>query len=238
MSRLAIIPARGGSKRIPRKNIKPFLGKPIIGYAIETALASGTFAEVMVTTDDDEIAEVARSFGAEVPFRRSPTASSDQATTLTALTEVLERYGERNRYFSEVCCIYATSPFVTTDLLHRGLRLLLEREFDSVFPVIRYGHPVQRGLELDTSGKMSLLSPEYVNVRSQDLTPTYHDAGMFYWFRPKPVHASGALWTKNSGCIPISELEAQDIDTEVDWKLAELKYQMLRDEQAAGNLSG
>ncbi|MGB3802233.1 MAG: pseudaminic acid cytidylyltransferase [Lewinella sp.] len=228
MSRLAIIPARGGSKRIPLKNIRPFLGKPIIGYAIAAALDSQLFDEVMVSTDDDGIAQTARSLGATVPFPRSGEASGDTATTYTAIAEVLGKYEDRGTIFDEVCCLYATSPFVTPNLLSRGLQVLREQTFDSVFPVVRYGFPVQRGLTLDDSGKMSLLAPEHVNTRSQDLPPTYHDAGMFYWFRPEPILTARRLWTSHSGCLPIDEMEAQDIDTETDWKLAELKYQLLR----------
>ncbi|PPK87982.1 N-acylneuraminate cytidylyltransferase [Neolewinella xylanilytica] len=228
MRRLAIIPARGGSKRIPRKNIRPFLDKPIIGYSIAAALDCQLFDEVMVSTDDEEIAQAARSLGAKVPFSRSREASSDTATTYTVIEEVLGKYEDQGIVFDEVCCIYATSPFITPDLLRCALRMLQEKAFDSVFPVIRYSFPIQRGLTVDDSGKMTLLAPEHLDTRSQDLPPTYHDAGMFYWFRPEPIVTAGRLWTSNSGCLPIDEMEAQDIDTETDWKLAELKYQLLR----------
>ena len=225
MGTLCIIPARGGSKRIPRKNIKDFLGKPIIAYSIAAARESGLFDEIMVSTDDEEIAEVARAYGAEVPFLRSEWASSDTATTPEALTEVLERYGERGSRPELACCIYPAAPFVTSDLLQEAYRLLTAQNFDCVFPVLRYGFPVQRSLTLNGDRRMQLRYPEHRATRSQDLEPTYHDAGMFYWFKTGPVLSAGTLWTSNTGCTVLSELAAQDIDTVEDWNLAEFKYQ-------------
>lgn len=224
MKRLCIIPARGGSKRIPRKNIKLFLGRPIIAYSIQAALESELFDEVMVSTDDEEIARIAKDYGAGIPFLRSKETSGDTATTLEVLLEILSNYEIRQRAFTDVCCIYPASPFVNPQVLTKGYNLLIERNFDCVFPVLRYGHPVQRALKVEDDGRMSLSYPEYSNTRSQDLQPTYHDAGMFYWFRPEIIRSRGSLWTDNSGCIEVSELHAQDIDNPVDWELAELKY--------------
>nr|WP_256534280.1 pseudaminic acid cytidylyltransferase [Lewinella sp. JB7] len=225
---MAIIPARGGSKRIPRKNIRPFLGKPIIAYSIAAALECGLFDEVMVSTDDAEISQVATSLGADVPFLRSAETSNDTATTLDAITEVIDAYGDRGVSFASVCCIYPASPFVTPDLLRSGYDLLERQSFDCVFPVLRYGFPVQRSLTLNDDRRMRMRYPHHLTSRSQDLEPTYHDAGMFYWFRPEPVLSAGRLWTDNTGCLEIDELAAQDIDTPADWKLAEFKYQYLR----------
>ena len=228
MSRLAIIPARGGSKRIPRKNIKPFAGKPIIAYSIGAALSSGLFDEVMVSTDDEEIGRIAREQGAKVPFYRSAPASSDTATTLDAITEVLAQYDEQGQRFTEVCCIYPASPFVTAELLQSGYKLLEAKRFDCVFPVLQFASPIQRSIVLAPDGRMQLRYPEHLSTRSQDLEPSYHDVGMFYWFQPEPVLAQRKLWTDNSGCLEVSELQAQDIDTLVDWRLAEFKYQYLQ----------
>ena len=228
MARIAIIPARGGSKRIPRKNIKPFLGKPIIAYSIGAATSSGLFEEVMVSTDDEEIGQIAREHGAKVPFYRSAAASNDTATTLDALAEVLTQYGEQERRFSEVCCIYPASPFMTAELLQSGHKLLEAKQFDCVFPVLRYGSPIQRSMAVGPDGRMQLRYPEHVSTRSQDLEPSYHDAGIFYWFRPEPILAARKLWTDNSGCLEVSELQAQDIDTPADWQLAEFKYKYLQ----------
>ncbi|WP_238749168.1 pseudaminic acid cytidylyltransferase [Neolewinella maritima] len=228
MGNLAIIPARGGSKRIPRKNIRPFLGKPILAYSIEAALQSGLFEEVIVSTDDVEIGRIGASYGAQVPFYRSAANSDDTATTFDALSEVLEHYATQGRSFDNVCCIYPTSPFVTADLLQSGLSLLEHGSFDCVFPVLRYSFPIQRAVTLDSSARMKLCSPEHLSSRSQDLVPSYHDAGMFYWFQPEPILRKQKLWTDNTGCIEVSELAAQDIDTLADWQLAEFKYKYLQ----------
>lgn len=226
MSRLCIIPARGGSKRIPRKNIRPFLGKPIIAYSIEAALASGLFDEVMVSTDDEEIAEVARSFGASVPFLRSAATADDFATTMDVLAEVHARYATA---FEQACCIYATAPFVSAELLRRAAARLDETGGDCVFPVLRYGFPVQRALRMAGDGGVSLLRPEYLNSRSQDLEPSFHDCGMFYFYRPETVLSKGKIWTDASYGVEVGETAAHDIDTPEDWKMAELKYKFLHD---------
>ncbi|HEY4650406.1 MAG TPA: pseudaminic acid cytidylyltransferase [Pontibacter sp.] len=226
MKRLAIIPARGGSKRIPRKNIKPFLGKPIIAYSIETALQSGLFDEVMVSTDDAEIAEVAEAYGANVPFLRSETAADDYATTADVIAEVLHNYSPEGKHFEQVCCIYPTAPFIQPAILREALQLLESANYSTVFPVLRYSFPIWRSLKMEAN-KVEMNWPEHQTSRSQDLEPAFHDAGQFYWLRTADFREQQQLFTPNSGAIELSELHAQDIDNETDWKLAELKYKLL-----------
>jgi N-acylneuraminate cytidylyltransferase len=229
MSSVAIIPARGGSKRIPRKNIRPFLGKPIIGYAIEAAQQSGLFDEVMVSTDDAEIADVARQYGASVPFIRRPETANDFATTADVLAEVLVEYEQQGKIFDYGCCLYPTAPFVTTDLLQQAFSTLTQQQFDTVYPIQRFSFPIQRAVKLN-DGQVHWFEPEYALTRSQDLEPAYHDAGQFYFFRVATFQKTGRLITDHSGGIVISEMDAHDIDNEIDWQLAELKYKMINDE--------
>lgn len=227
MARLAIIPARGGSKRIPGKNIKPFLGRPILAYSIQAALESQLFDEVMVSTDDAAIAQVALQYGATVPSMRSPENSGDFATTADVLLEVLRDYAQQGIHFAEACCIYPTAPFAHPALLRRSLQTLVDGGYDSVFPVVAFGYPIQRALQLDAEGKASMVWPEYLLSRSQDLPRRYHDTGMFYWFRPEALQKDPRLFGPNSGAVEISELECHDIDHPDDWELAELKYRRL-----------
>ncbi len=226
MKNIAIIPARGGSKRIPRKNLKSFLDKPIIAYSIEAALKSGLFTEVMVSTDDAEIAEVARKYGAQVPFLRSPETSDDFATTAAVLLEVLENYKVQGKDITYACCIYPTAPLLQSETLAQGYELIQHQNFDTVFPVLKYSYPIWRSLKIEES-KALLNWPENLTKRSQDLPDAYHDAGQFYWFNTHAFLTKQALFTDNSGVITLDELEAQDIDTLTDWKLAELKYKLL-----------
>lgn len=226
MKCIAIIPARGGSKRIPRKNINHFLGKPIIAYSIESALKSGLFEEVMVSTDDEEIAALARHFGANVPFMRSEATSDDYATTAVVLEEVLTNYKAEGKKFDYGCCIYPTAPLLKISTLTEGFKLLTENHFDTVFPVQKYSYPIWRSLKLK-NGKAKLNWPEHLNSRSQDLPPAFHDAGQFYWFRTDKFMSQKALFTENSGAVTLEELEVQDIDNLTDWKLAELKYKLI-----------
>jgi N-acylneuraminate cytidylyltransferase len=224
---LCIIPARGGSKRIPGKNIKDFLGKPIITYSIEAALKSELFEEVMVSTDDEEIAEIAKQYGAKVPFMRSTKNADDFATTVDVLSEVLNQYKILKKIFKNSCCIYPTAPFVTPEILNEGYNKLLTDNYDSVFSILRYSFPIQRALKVE-EGKVIMFYPEFMESRSQDLEPSFHDAGQFYWFKPTVLEEQKKLWTNNTGKIEIDELKVQDIDTETDWKLAELKYKLLQ----------
>jgi N-acylneuraminate cytidylyltransferase len=228
MSNLAIIPARGGSKRIPRKNIKEFLGKPVIAYTIEAALMSGLFEEVMVSTDDEEIKQIAGKFGARVPFYRSAEASNDYATTMDVIREVVDEYkNQLNREFDLVCCLYPTAPLIRVNHLVEGLNLLRDKNLARVFPVVPFGYPVWRGLEMTDEGKTQMIWPEYQNSRSQDLRKVYHDAGQWYWIDMK--QAGEAAFTYNTATIILSEEEVQDIDTLADWKMAEIKYNLLHE---------
>lgn len=226
---LCIIPARGGSKRIPKKNIKDFLGKPVIAYSIQAALDSGLFSEVMVSTDDAEIAEVAKLYGASVPFLRSDKNADDFATTMDVLTEVLLEYEKRGNFYENICCIYPCAPFVNVRKLSASYELLAAKNFDSVFPVMAFSFPVQRAMRLEDQ-KLKFINPEYASSRSQDLEKRYHDAGQFYWMKVATTLKQHRILTDNSGGLIISELEGQDIDNLTDWKLAELKYQLLQND--------
>lgn len=225
MARLAIIPARGGSKRIIRKNIKDFLGKPIIAYAIETALSSGLFDEVMVSTEDDEVAEIAKQYGAVVPFMRSKENANDFATTMDVLKEVEAQYfQELNKSFETICCLYPTAPLIQMKELKEGLSLLLERNLDSVFSAVPFSYSIWRSVEI-VEGKAVMVWPEYSKSRSQDLKKVYHDAGQWYWY--KPARIKDTLFTDNTASIILDEDKVQDIDTLTDWKLAEMKYKLM-----------
>lgn len=224
MKNIAIIPARGGSKRIPRKNIKPFMGKPIIAYSIEAALRSELFDEVMVSTDDEEIAEIARKYGAKVPFMRSAETSNDYAGTADVILEVLKKYKDLGREFDTICCIYSTAPFVTSGKLKEAYSKLTDG-IDFVFTCVAYSYPVQRSLHI-VDGKISMVYPEYVASRSQDLEPIYHDAGQFYVAQVESFVQERTFWGKNTVGLVLSELEVQDLDTLTDWTLAEMKYKL------------
>ena len=228
MGNLCVIPARAGSKRIPKKNIKDFLGKPIIAYSIEAALKSDLFDEVMVSTDDPKIKKIAVKYGAKVPFSRSKKNSDDYANTYDVLEEVLNEYKKHQIKFDYVCCLYACAPFVTSIKLIEGLNVLKSNNFDTVFPVMSFSFPIQRALTKDKNNKISFINPEYSLTRSQDLEESYHDTGQFYWLNSSVLLSNKKLISTNSGCIIISEIEGQDIDNPSDWHLAELKYEILQ----------
>lgn len=230
MSRLAIITARGGSKRIPSKNIKPFLGKPILAYSIEAALESGLFDEVMVSTDSEEIANVAKEYGASIPFYRSAKTADDFATTADVLHEVFDEYEKRGKNFEVACCIYPTAPFVTDKKLSDAVEKLENSDMDTVFPVVPFSFPPQRGMVIN-DGKLVFDKPEYMNSRSQDLTPLYHDAGQFYAFRVEAFRNHNNLMEGNIMPYVLPEMEVQDIDNMSDWKIAEIKYQAMLDKE-------
>lgn len=225
MSAIAIITARGGSKRIPRKNIKEFCGKPILAYSIEAALKSGLFDRVMVSTEDAEIAEIAEKYGAEVPFRRSEKTAGDFAATGDVLLEVLEEYRRRGERFDTICCIYPTAPFVTPERLKEAVSLLEESGADSVLPVVRFSFPPQRCVVVK-DGCLQFKWPEYAQARSQDLEPYYHDAGQFYCLKEKSFLEQKALVMSKTVPLILPEMEIQDIDTEEDWELAQVKYRL------------
>lgn len=224
-SSIAIITARGGSKRIPRKNIKEFCGKPIITYSIEAALKSGIFDEVMVSTDDSEIAEVARAAGAQVPFMRSEASSGDYASTDDVIMEVLEIYKKQGKEFDTLCCIYPTAPFVTAEKLLRAMKLL--EQADSVMPVVAFSFPPQRCMVLNEDGELRMKWPEYATTRSQDLEPYYHDCGQFYCCKTDLFMEYKTTDLPHMIPMIMSELEVQDIDNPDDWEIAELKYQKM-----------
>ncbi|PWT26314.1 pseudaminic acid cytidylyltransferase [Butyrivibrio fibrisolvens] len=228
MSTLAIITARGGSKRIPRKNIKEFCGKPIIAYSIEAAIGSGIFDEVMVSTDDEEISKIALSYGAKVPFLRSQEQSGDYATTSDVLLEVLDEYEKIGQSFDIGCCIYPTAPFITSDKLKEAGIKFKESDADSLIPVVPFSYPPQRCFVI-RENMLSFKYPEYLNTRSQDLEKEYHDAGQFYFFRTKNFKESGNLLLGKVLPMVIDEMEVQDIDNLTDWQIAELKYKLMID---------
>jgi pseudaminic acid cytidylyltransferase len=227
MSKLAIIPARGGSKRIPKKNIKEFFGKPVLAYAIENAINSKLFDEVMVSTDDDEIVEIAIKFGAKVPFKRSSENSDDYATTIDVLTEVIATYGKVQREFEYACCIYPCTPLLTKQRIIEGFSILEKDNLDCVFPIVRYGFPIQRAVRLNDKGFVEMYNPDHLITRSQDLEPSFHDAGQFYFFNVNNLIKKQKLLTDFTGYIEVSEIEVQDIDNLIDWQLAELKYKII-----------
>lgn len=228
MNRIAIITARGGSKRIPRKNIKMFCGKPIITYSIEAALQSGAFDRVMVSTDDPEIAQVALEAGAEVPFMRSAENSNDYAATADVLLEVLNSYAEVGVDVDQFCCIYPTAPFVTAEKLSEGMKHLAENDVDTVLPVVQYSFPPQRSFSI-VEDRIKMNMPNKFLCRSQDLPPIYHDCGQFYCAKTEPFKKYKLLVTPNTMPIIMPETEVQDIDTEDDWIIAEMKYKMMQE---------
>ncbi|MBO5144531.1 MAG: pseudaminic acid cytidylyltransferase [Lachnospiraceae bacterium] len=227
MKSVAIITARGGSKRIPRKNIKPFVGRPIIEYSIEAALQADMFHEVMVSTDDEEIAEAARKAGAKVPFFRSEQTSNDFATTADVIAEVLECYERIGMSFHAACCIYPTAPFVTANAIKTAMMLLEQEKADSVIPVVRFSFPPQRCVVI-REGRLTPKWPENMAKRSQDLEPFYHDCGQFYCLNVESFKKQKAIWMENVVPFIQDEMNVQDIDTPEDWKLAEMKYRLLR----------
>ena len=225
---IAIITARCGSKRIPHKNIKEFCGKPNIEYSIEAAKQAGIFDTVMVSTDDNKIAEIAKNAGAEVPFMRSEETSNDYATTADVLMEVLEKYKERGIRYENACCIYPTAPFVTGYKLRQAMEMLVKEKKDSVMPVVPFSFPPLRGMVIN-DGKLEYKWQEYAMKRSQDLEEIYHDCGQFYVFRVETFEKEKKLVTDNTAGMIISELEVQDIDNETDWQLAEMEYRLLKE---------
>lgn len=226
LKNICIIPARGGSKRIPRKNIKHFLGKPIIAYSIEAALKSGLFDEVIVSTDDEEIAKVALSYGASIPFYRSAKNADDFATTFDVIEETLAELRKGGKTFQNACCLYACAPFVSSARIQEAYEKLIANQLDSVFPTMEYSFPIQRAMTIEAD-RVSLIDESHIVTRSQDLKPSYHDAGQFYWLDISKILKEKKLFTSNSGAIVISQMEGQDIDNVVDWELAELKYKLL-----------
>lgn len=223
---IAIITARGGSKRIPGKNIKDFCGKPIIEYSISAALESECFDEVMVSTDDDRIAEIAEKAGAKVPFMRSRENSDDFAVTSDVLYEVLKHYEVEGRIFEIGCCIYPTAPFITAAKISTAMELLKKCQAQSVMPVTLFSFPPQRGVVVDENGFIRMKEPEYLNIRSQDIEKVYHDAGQFYCFDVEAFKKQRKLLMEKTVPYILRDIEVQDIDNIDDWVLAEVKYKL------------
>lgn len=227
MRAIAIITARGGSKRIPKKNIKNFCGKPIIAYSIEAAMRSHVFEEVMVSTDSEEIAEISASYGASVPFTRSALTSGDYATTDDVVIEVIEKYISLGQKYDIICCIYPTAPFITPEILQDAYKLLIENEpADSVMPLVRYSFPPQRAMVI-RDGLAQYQWPENATKRSQDLEPVYHDCGQFYLCRTDSLLKYRDLLGQKAIPLEIPEECVQDIDNISDWMMAEMKYKLL-----------
>ena len=226
MRSIAIITARGGSKRIPGKNIRPFLGKPIIEYTIEAALASGCFDTVMVSTEDRIIAEISRKAGADIPFCRSETTAGDSALLADVVEEVLAEYGKLGQEFESLCLMLPTAPFLTPERIQEGQQQLESSGADAVIPVVRFSAPIQRAFRM-TGNQIEMMWPENMHVMSNTLEPGYYDCGQFYGIRTQRFLQQKRIFGDNTLGMEISEMEAQDIDSEDDWKLAELKYQIL-----------
>ena len=224
---IAIIPARGGSKRIPRKNIKNFHGKPMIAYSIDAAIRSCCFDKIIVSTDDRETADIALKYGAEVPFLRPRDIADDFATTLDVMQHAITWCKDQDWHVDQVCCIYATAPFILPEDIMRGLEELSDDSVQYVFSATKFPFAIQRAISLNDSGAVSMFSPDYVDTRSQDLPEAYHDAGQFYWGKAAAYLAGKAIFYEHSRAIILPKKRVQDIDTPEDWELAELLFSVL-----------
>ena len=235
--KIAVIPARGGSKRIPRKNIKLFCGKPMIAWSIEAARASGLFDHIVVSTDDDEIAEVAKAHGAEVPFMRPAALSDDHTGTSPVVAHAIEWYRVQGQMPDPVCCIYATAPFVIAADLQRGLQTLNDSGSDFAFSVTSYAFPIQRAIRLTNAGRIEMFQPGNFNIRSQDLEEAFHDAGQFYWGRTNAWLSGKMIFGPHASVVRLPRYRVQDIDTIEDWTRAEYLFRVLTQESGNQNVS-
>lgn len=226
--KLAIIPARGGSKRIPRKNIKPFCGKPMIAWSIEAALQSGCFDRIIVSTDDAEIAAVARQHGAEVPFMRPAELSDDHTGTIPVIRHAIEWCNQQGQRVELACCLYATAPFVRAEDLLRGLATLQDNDCEYAFSVTSYAFPIQRAVRINADGRVEMFNPEHFNTRSQDLEEAFHDAGQFYWGRSDAWLEGKQIFTPDSLAVMLPRHRVQDIDTPEDWERAEWLFRAMQ----------
>jgi pseudaminic acid cytidylyltransferase len=226
--RVAVIPARGGSKRIPRKNVKPFCGKPMIAWSIDAARESGCFERIVVSTDDAEIARVARDCGAEVPFLRPARLADDHAGTGAVLRHAIEWLAGRGDDPELACCLYATAPFVLPSDIVRGLELLRETGCDFAFTATSYPFPIQRAIRITAGGRVAMFHPELFGTRSQDLEEAYHDAGQFYWGRSEAWLSERPVFGPGSVPVLLPRHRVQDIDTPEDWQRAELMFKLLK----------
>lgn len=235
--RLAVIPARGGSKRIPRKNVKLFCGKPMIAWSIEAARQSGCFDKIVVSTDDAEIAQVARQCGAQVPFMRPAELSDDHTGTTAVIAHAIDWLAQQGQPSEQVCCLYATAPFVSADDLRRGLSVLTDTGSDYAFSVTSYASPIQRAVHITPAGRVAMFNPEYFNTRSQDLEEAYHDAGQFYWGRASSWLTGKVIFGSDSVAIFLPRHRVQDIDNEEDWQRAEYLFRVINLETDARKAS-
>ncbi|MDX2320732.1 MAG: pseudaminic acid cytidylyltransferase [Moritella sp.] len=226
--RVAMIPARGGSKRIPRKNIKLFHGKPMIAYSIEAAQKSGCFDKIIVSTDDQEIADVALAYGAEVPFLRPANISDDHATTMDVIQHTIQWFESQSMAVDLLCCIYATAPFILPGDLSAGLAAVSESNIDYAFSATSFAFPIQRAIALNGHGTVEMLQPEHLNTRSQDLAEAYHDAGQFYWGKVAAFKAGKVIFSSSAKAILLPRKRVQDVDTYEDWELAEALYAVMK----------
>ena len=229
---VAVIPARGGSKRIPRKNIKEFCGKPMIAWSIEAAQKSNCFDRIIVSTDDAEIAATAQTFGAEVPFERPESLSDDHTGTTSVISHAVKWLVEDGEKFENVCCLYATAPFIQPDDLRRGLEILQEQECAYVFSVTSFTFPIQRAIRITQGQRVEMFQPEHFMTRSQDLEEAYHDAGQFYWGTTLAWLDKSPLFEKYSAPVILPRYRVQDIDTQEDWQRAEWLFKALRATEA------
>lgn len=232
--RLAVIPARGGSKRIPRKNIKPFGGKPMIAWSIAAVQQSGCFDRIIVSTDDAEIAEVAQAHGANVPFMRPPELSDDHAGTIPVIAHAVAWQNQNGGQAQDVCCIYATAPFVQAADLQRGLQTLQSSGADYAFSVTSYAFPIQRAIRINAQQRVEMFHPAHFRTRSQDLEEAWHDAGQFYWGKASAWLAGKPLFSQDAAPVPLPRHRVQDIDTPEDWRRAEWLFKAIQHEQGQG----
>lgn len=225
--KLCVIPARGGSKRIPRKNIKEFCGQPMIAYSIQTALNSKCFDKVVVSTDDAEIAEVAKSLGAEVPFLRPVELSNDFVGTTPVIKHAIEWFAQNDQTPVDVCCLYATAPFATSKAIQTAYNKFKDTGSGYCFTATSYAFPIQRAIKLTGQNEVEMFYPDFFSFRSQDLEEAYHDAGQFYWGKAEAWTQEIPIFSKNATVHLLPRHLVQDIDTPEDWKRAELMYQVL-----------
>ena len=230
MSSIAVIPARGGSKRIPQKNIKSFFGKPIIGYSIEAAASSGLFDRIVVSTDSEEIAAVARELGAEVPFMRPAAISGDFTPTVDVLLHTLDELGRKEEYRPQyLCCILATAPMLRSSDLREGYRMVASAEAPAAFGVTTFAFPILRALQLTASGALEMVWPEHELTRSNDLQEFYHDAGQFYWVECAALRREKRVYMQGARPVILPRHLVQDIDTPEDWLAAEMFFAASRE---------
>lgn len=228
MNAIAIIPARGGSKRIPNKNIKLFSGKPIIAYSIKAAKNTGLFKDIIVSTDSNKIAEIAIAFGARAPFIRPDYLSNDYADTASVMIHALNWLEQKEILPDYFCCIYATAPFVSVNDIEKGFELLQTKSAATVYPVTSFAYPIFRALKMDNNGKLEMFWPEHIESRTQDLPCAYHDAGQFYWANTRKFLEEKKLYTKESYSILLERCKVIDIDTMEDWVIAEQMFKAFR----------